>query len=207
MMQKTKIIEVDPEKPDLKKIKEAAKIIKEGGLVAFPTETVYGLGAAYNNPDAVTKIYKVKKRSKNKPLTLHISKRETLESFDCEITHLAKILMDKFWPGPLTIILNTKDKKKTLAFRIPKDEIAKCFIEACGIPIVAPSANISGNKPPVSAEGVLKDLDGKIEAVIDGGPTRLGGESTIIDVTSFPYRVIREGAISKSRIQDAWHQT
>ena len=206
-MQKTKIIEVDPEKPDLKKIKEAVKIIKEGGLVAFPTETVYGLGAAYNNPDAVTKIYNVKKRSKNKPLTVHISKTEMLESFDCEITHLAKILMDKFWPGPLTIILNTKDKKKTIAFRMPKGEIARCFIEACGIPIVAPSANLSGNKPPVSAEGVLKNLDGKIEAIIDGGPTYLRAESTIIDVTSFPYRVIREGAISKSRIQDVWHQT
>lgn len=206
-MQETKIIEIDPEKPDLKKIKEAAKIIKEGGLVAFPTDTVYGLGAAYNNPDAVTKIYEVKKRAKNKPLTLHISKIEMLESFDCEIDHLAKILMDKFWPGPLTIILNTKDKKKTVAFRMPKGEIAKSFIEACGIPIVAPSANISGNKPPVSAEGVLKDLDGKIEAVIDGGTTYLGGESTIIDVTSFPYRVIREGAISKSIIQDVWDQT
>ena len=206
-MSKTKIIKINPEKPDLKSIKEAAEIIKNGGLVAFPTETVYGLGAAYNNPDAVTKIYEVKKRSKRKPLTIHISKIETLESFDCEITHLAKILMDKFWPGPLTIILNTKDKKKVIAFRIPKGEIAKRFIEVCGIPIVAPSANISGNKPPVSAEEVLKDLDGKIEAVIDGGPTYLRGESTIIDATSFPYRVIREGAISKSRIQDVWHQT
>ncbi|MCK4463924.1 MAG: threonylcarbamoyl-AMP synthase [Candidatus Omnitrophica bacterium] len=205
-MQKTKIIKVNPEKPDLKSIKEAAKIIKKGGLVAFPTETVYGLGAAYNNPDAVTKIYNVKKRSKNKPLTIHISKMKTLESFDCEITHLAKTLMNKFWPGPLTIILNTKDNKKTIAFRMPEGEIAKCFIEACGIPIVAPSANISGNKSPVSAEGVLKDLDGKIEAVIDGGTTDLGAESTIIDVTSFPYRVIREGVISKARIQDAWHE-
>lgn len=203
-MEKTKIIKVNPQQPDLEKIKEAAKIVKKGGLVAFPTETVYGLGALYDNADAVIKIYDVKKRSKNKPLTIHISSMKELEGFNCDIPHLAKVLMDRFWPGPLTIILNTKDRKKTIAFRMPSNKIAKSFIENCRHPIVAPSANKSGEKPPLKAEEVLKDLDGKIEAIIDGGPTDLGVESTIIDATSFPYRVVREGAIPKAVIQDAW---
>jgi len=204
-MQKTKIIRVDPEKPNLKDIKEAAKVLKKGGLVIFPTETVYGIGALYGNAEAVTRIYEVKKRPKNKPLTVHISNLSTIKSLGCEIPHLAGLLMKKFWPGPLTIILNTSDKKKTIAFRMPDGEIAKSFIEMCGGAIVAPSANISGNKAPISAEGALRDLGGKVDVVIDGGPTKIRSESTIIDASAFPYSVIREGAISKARIQEVWH--
>jgi L-threonylcarbamoyladenylate synthase len=130
---------------------------------------------------------------------------KTIESFNCEIPFLVKVLIDRFWPGPLTIILNTKDAKHSHAFRMPKNEIAKRLIEACGSPLAAPSANISGEKPPITCQDVLDDLDGKIDAVLDAGPTRIGVESTIIDATSFPYRVIREGAISKIKIQDVWH--
>lgn len=203
-MTRTKIIKVNPMAPSSERIREAAEIIKKGGLVAFPTETVYGLGAAYNNPDAVKKIYDVKKRPKDKPLTIHISKMEDLEEFDLEIPYLAEVLIDRFWPGPLTMILYTKDRKKTIAFRMPKNEIARHFIDACGIALVAPSANKAGKKGPVNAEQVLEDLDGKIEAVIDGGPTEVGKESTIIDTTWFPYRVVREGAIPKTIIKDVW---
>jgi len=204
-MPKTKIIRIDPDKPNLKDIKEAAKIIKKGGLVIFPTETVYGLGALYDDAEAISKVYEIKKRPKNKPLTVHISKIEMIESFNCEIPYLVKVLIKKFWPGPLTIMLMRRDKSNTIAFRMPDGEIAKNFIQMCNAPIAAPSANISGNTAPVSVEDALKDLDGKVDLAIDGGHTRLRKESTIIDTSSFPYRVIREGAISKVRIQETWH--
>jgi len=204
-MIETKIIKIDPENPEKEGIKEAARIINDGGLVAFPTDTVYGLGALYNNPKAIDRLYEVKERPKDKLFTVHISKKEVIKSLDCEIPYLAEVLMDRFWPGPLTIILNTKDRKKTIAFRMPNNKIAVSLINKSDGPVAAPSANVSGRRPPVDAEHVLKDLDGKIDAVIDGGTTAIGKESTIIDVTSFPYRVVREGAISKILIQDVWH--
>ena len=201
---KTKIIKIDPDKPDKSKIKECAKTLKGGGLVAFPTETVYGLGAIHNNKEAVEKIYSVKRRPTEKPLTIHISNIKSIDKFNCEIPHLVKTLIDKFWPGPLTIILNTKDKAKKIAFRMPDSKIAKALIEYSGEELVAPSANISGNKPPVDAEDVIEELNEKIDIIINAGPTRLAEESTVIDATAFPYRVLREGAISKTKIQDAW---
>jgi len=203
-MAKTKVIKIDPDIPETKKIEEAVKILKKGGLVAFPTETVYGIAAAYNNASAIERLYKVKNRPKNKPFTIHISRVEMIEKFGCETSPLVKTLIGRFWPGPLTVVLKMKDKKKTLAFRMPEGAIAIELIERIGIPVVAPSANISGGKSPETAEDVLRDLDGKIDIVIDGGPTKIGIDSTIVDATSFPYRILREGAIPSTSIKDTW---
>ena len=203
-MAKTKVIKIDPDIPETEKIEEAAKILKNGGLVAFPTETVYGIAAVYDNASAIERLYKVKNRPKNKPFTIHISRVEMIEKFGCETPPLVKTLIGRFWPGPLTVVLKVKGKKKTLAFRMPEGAIAIELIERIGVPVVAPSANISGSKSPKTAEDVLRDLDGKIDVVIDGGPTKIGIDSTIVDATSFPYRILREGAIPATSIKDTW---
>lgn len=203
-MGKPKIIKVNPDNPDAKSMKEAAGIVNSGGLVAFPTETVYGLAAAYNNKSALDKLYKVKNRPKNKPFTVHISSMDTIGKLGCDISPVTRVLVEKFWPGPLTIVLKVKDKEDTIAFRMPRGRIAKDLIDKSGVPIVAPSANMSGGKSPKTAEEVIDALNGTIDAVIDGGPTEIGVDSTIVDATGFPYRIIREGAIPAASIMDAW---
>ncbi|MDD5680396.1 MAG: L-threonylcarbamoyladenylate synthase [Candidatus Omnitrophica bacterium] len=201
-MIKTELIKIDPQKPDKTAVKRAAQIIKEGGLVAFPTETVYGLGADYLNKYAVERLYEVKNRPRNKPFTVHIADLKMLDKLACRISGPAEQLIKKFWPGPLTLILNTKTGAK-IGIRMPANKAALDFISACGTPIVAPSANISGNKPPTTAEEVLFDLDEKIEAILDGGKTDIGVESTVIDLTISPYKIIRTGAVSEKEIAGA----
>ena len=197
----TEIIRVDIQKPDKGILKKAAGIIKKGGLVAFPTETVYGLAADYVNKKAIEKLYKIKKRPKTKPFTIHISVPEATDKLYCEISLFSKHLIKRFWPGPLTLIFKTESGEK-IGVRMPRNKIALDFISMCKTPIVAPSANLSGNEPPCSADDVLRDLDGKIDLLLDGGKTDVGIESTVIDTTIFPYRVLREGAIHKSQIAD-----
>ena len=198
---KTEIIKVNAKKPDRGALKKAAEVIEKGGIVAFPTETVYGLGANYLDKKAVQKLYKVKKRPSDKPFTVHISKFDELGELRCEITFYSKRLIEKLWPGPLTLIFKTKSGDK-IGVRMPKNKIALDFISLCKTSIVAPSANISGDKPPRKADDVLHDLDGKIDLLLDGGETEVGIESTIIDTSVFPYRILRPGAISKNRIAD-----
>ena len=204
LFKRAKIIKLNPRKPEEKLIKRAASVIKEGGLVAFPTETVYGLGADYFNEDAVKKVYKVKSRPSNKPLTLHISNVSMLNEFVVELPELAKRLIKQFWPGPLTLILMSKDGQK-LGFRMPRNEIALKLISECGTPIVAPSANPSGEKSPTEAADVSKKLGRKIDMILDGGKTHLGIDSTIIDTTIFPYKILREGAFTKASVSQAWY--
>jgi L-threonylcarbamoyladenylate synthase len=198
---KTEIIKIDPQRPDKTAIKRAAQIIINGGLVAFPTETVYGLGADYSNKNAVKSLCEVKNRPKNKPFTVHIADLKMLDKLSCKISDPARRLIDRFWPGPLTLILNTKSGGK-IGVRMPANKTALDFILACKTPIAAPSANISGNKPPGTADEVLVDLDGKIEAILDGGKTEVGVESTVIDMTIFPYKILRTGAISEKEIAE-----
>lgn len=199
-MSKTNIIRIDPLNPEPEKISEAAHIIRRGGVAAFPTETVYGLGAIYNDDEAVERIYKIKNRPENKPLTLHISDIAMLRNMGCMVNARASKLIGKYWPGPLTLILKTMSGKKTIGVRMPANKIARTLIDACGAPIVAPSANLSGNKAPVSAEDVLKDLDGKIDLVIDGGQTDIGIESTIVDASEDSVKILRQGAIPAEEI-------
>lgn len=191
---KTLVLKVAPENPDKKNILLAAKVLRCGGLVVFPTETVYGLGANLFDAQAVERLYRIKKRPRNKPFTVHISDLEMIKRIGCTITKEAKALIDKFWPGPLTIILKSNDGKK-IGFRMPDNKIALELIGHARVPIIAPSANLSGKAPPKSPQEVLKYFDGKVDILLDGGRTRLGVESTVIDLTVKSPKILREGAI------------
>ncbi|MCX5686585.1 MAG: L-threonylcarbamoyladenylate synthase [Candidatus Omnitrophica bacterium] len=201
-MKRTIVLKVDPETPDKRSISKAADVIKKGGIVAFPTETVYGLGANVLDKKAVARLYKVKLRPRAKPFTVQISDISALKDvWGCELTEAAAALTHKFWPGPLTIILKS-GKGENIGFRMPKHKIALSLIREAGVPVYAPSANLSGSWPPATAGDVLKELDGKIDIVIDGGPADLGVESTVVDLTVKPARILREGAISREILSE-----
>jgi len=199
-MSKTEVLKVDPEFPDLKAIRKAARVIKKGGLAAFSTETVYGLGADWQDTRAVYRLYEVKNRPAEKKCTVAISKISQAVRLGCRIPGYGYRLMEKFWPGPLTLILQVKTEK--VGFRIPDDEVALAVLREAAIPVALPSANLSGNPPPLTAEDVLKDLDGRIEVILDSGKTKLGIESTILDLTENPPRILREGAIKKDELDE-----
>lgn len=187
-------VKIDPKNPDKGIIDSAAKAIREGALVVFPTETVYGIAANLLDNKAIGNLYKIKNRPFDKPFTVHISDIKIIRKMGCKVTEEAKALIDKFWPGPLTIILRSKSGK-TIGFRMPANRIALELIRASGVPIAAPSANLSGEKAPTSAQDALKNLDGKVDIILDGGKTDIGVESTVIDLTSMPPRILREGSI------------
>lgn len=199
---KTEVLKIDAENIDLEKIKRAAEVIKKGGIVAFPTETVYGLAADFLNKQAVNRIFEVKKRPKDKPLTLQIQDITYLEELACDISAFAYQLMSKFWPGPLTLVLKAKEGG-TVGVRIPDNKIAQCLIKESQTPLVAPSANLSGEPAAKIAEEVLQAFDGLIEMIIDGSKVELGIASTVVDLSVSPYRILREGAISQKDIQNA----
>jgi L-threonylcarbamoyladenylate synthase len=201
---KTLNLKVDPKNPEKEKILEAARLIIQGRLVAFPTETVYGLGADAFNAKAVLAVFKAKKRPLDNPPIVHVCSVKDIERLVSEMTPEAVMLMKKFWPGPLTLILKrsiavpsvTVSGLDTIAVRMPKNNVALALIKESGRPISAPSANLSGRPSPTSAAHVLHDLDGRIDAVLDGGPTRIGVESTVLDLTVDPPQVLRPGGTS-----------
>lgn len=200
----TKVVKLDPLNPDSKAIAEVAEVLRRGGLCAFPTETVYGLGADGFNSEAVVKIFKVKRRPMDNPLILHVDSREMLEEVAVEIPDVAREIVEKMWPGPLTILLKKSEKVPkevtanlpTVAVRCPAHPIALSLIRSLERPIAAPSANISGKPSPTAAEHVIEDLMGLIDVIIDGGDTFFGIESTIIDVTRDPPALLRPGPIT-----------
>jgi L-threonylcarbamoyladenylate synthase len=191
-------------------IRTAATIIKKGGTVAFPTETVYGLGADALNLDAVSKIFKAKGRPLDNPLIVHIADIEQLEMIASDVPGSARGLMDAFWPGPLTLIFKRKDivpdvttcGLDTVAIRMPDNPIALGLINEAGTPIAAPSANISGRPSPTKADHVISDLSGRIDAVIDGGAVRVGVESTVLDMTTDIPVLLRPGGVSIDQIRE-----
>ena len=193
---------------DPKTAAQAAEILKNGGLVAIPTETVYGLGADGLNPDAVLHIFEAKGRPQDNPLILHISGPEQMELFCHHIPQKAYDLADKFWPGPLTIVLpareivpkRTTGGLSTVAVRCPDNSVTREIIRLSGVPIAAPSANISGKPSTTTAQHVLHDHDGKIAAIVDGGPCRVGVESTIVDLTEERPRLLRPGGITPEQL-------
>jgi tRNA threonylcarbamoyl adenosine modification protein (Sua5/YciO/YrdC/YwlC family) len=197
---KTEVIHLSTKHPSMGCIKKAAIVLRKGGLVAFSTETVYGIGACLRNKSAVERLYAVKQRPKDKPLTVAIAGMHQFAGLECRISPYAFRFMDAFWPGPLTLVLWTKREKK-LGVRMPDDPVALSLIAEVDEPLLLPSANISGNAPPRTAAEVLDELDGKIEMVLDSGTTKIGTESTVIDLTTSPYRMLRAGAIQEAEIK------
>lgn len=187
----------------------AADILKQGGLVAIPTETVYGLGANGLDEAAVAQIFVVKGRPQDNPLILHVADPEQMEQFAHDIPPAAYRLAEAFWPGPLTMILPARDcvprrttgGKDTVGIRCPDNEVTRAIIRAAGIPVAAPSANTSGKPSTTTAQHVLHDHDGKIQAVVDDGPCRVGVESTIVDLTEERPRLLRPGGITPEELK------
>lgn len=191
------------DKVNMSMIKEAAKILQSGGIVAFPTETVYGLGADALQPDAVKKIFAAKGRPQDNPLIIHVADKDISE-YVTDVPEIAKELMDKFWPGPLTIIFRkneiipeeTSAGLDTVGVRMPSDEVAHLLIKELKHPIAAPSANISGKPSPTNFERCVEDLDGKVDMIIGYGDSVVGLESTIVDYSVDPPRLLRPGFVT-----------
>ncbi|HXG13660.1 MAG TPA: L-threonylcarbamoyladenylate synthase [Candidatus Nitrosotenuis sp.] len=208
---RTRIVKVNPKKPHLPKIREAAKLIRRGKLVAFPTETVYGLGANALNSAAVKKIFEAKGRPADNPLIIHIYDKDDVLFLAKDVPKIAQKLRDMFWPGPLTIVLKKSEivpKVVTggldaVAIRMPENKIAQLLIKEAGVPIAAPSANLAGSPSPTTAKHVFKDLAGKVDLIIDGGKTRIGIESTVIDITGKIPLLLRPGGVTLEQLQRA----
>ncbi|MBI4598085.1 MAG: threonylcarbamoyl-AMP synthase [Candidatus Omnitrophica bacterium] len=182
--------------PDPAAIAEAAQILRGGGLVSFPTETVYGLAADLTNPKAIDRLNQVKGRPPDKPYSWHVHSIEQMRQHVAAVPPLAEQLMQRYWPGPLTIVMPANDGK-IIGFRLPDHPIAQAFLKTCGVPVAAPSANRSGSPPPTDAKEVLAALDGDIDCILDAGPTRLGRESTVVEIVEGRLVLRREGAIAK----------
>ena len=195
----TKIIKIDPRNIDAKLISEAARVITGGGLVIVPTETVYGIAASANNEDALARLFKIKKRPLDKPFALLVSGLDQIEALAKDVSIIAYKLMHKFWPGPLTVLLKSKTQGK-VGLRLPDSNVALEIIYQAKVPLACPSANLSGNPAPTNFIQAIKDLDGLVDLVIDAGPTRIGIESTIVDLTSETLSIVRSGAIKENEI-------
>lgn len=205
----TKIIQIDENNIDNDAIKEAGEILKKGGLVAFPTETVYGLGGDALNAASSAKIYEAKGRPSDNPLIVHISHVESLSRIVKKVPKEAYMLADKYWPGPLTMIFNKSEEVpmettgglETVAVRMPSHKIARALIDAAGGYIAAPSANRSGRPSPTVARYVIEDLEGRVEMIIDGGEVNIGLESTIIDLTGERPMILRPGFVTEKMLE------
>ncbi|MGO5075639.1 L-threonylcarbamoyladenylate synthase [Clostridium sporogenes] len=207
---KTKVVRLDENNIDEHVISKAGNILRQGGLVVFPTETVYGLGANALDKDAVKKIFKAKGRPQDNPLIVHISKVKDIEKLVKKIPPIAQKLMDKFWPGPMTIILKKKDiipnetsaGLDSIGIRMPSNKIAMELISIAGVPIAAPSANLSGKPSPTDLETCIEDLDGRVNAILGGDNSEVGVESTVIDCTIDPPCILRPGGITLEMLKE-----
>ena len=194
---------------DFEKLKEPAEIIKKGGIVIFPTETVYGIGTNGFNGKSIRKIYEIKKRDFNKPISLLVSNMEMVKMVAEDISELEYELMKKFWPGPLTIILKKKKEVPdiltangdTVGVRMPSGEVVRKLLEYAGVPIAAPSANISGKPSGTNIDDIKKDFDEKVDFIIDNGISELGIASTIIKVVDNIPHILRQGSITEEEIK------
>ncbi len=192
-------------------ISACAEVLRKGGLLAVPTETVYGLAASGLDAAAVEKIYEVKGRPAVKPLSLMVPGPEAMDRYCTDVPEAARALAEKFWPGPLTIVLKAKDiippivraGGDTIGLRCPDHPLTLSVLKESGLPLAAPSANPSGQPSPKTAQEVLSYFDGRIDAILDGGPCGIGTESTIISLANSPYRILRHGALSSEEIADA----
>ena len=191
-------------------VERAAEILRRGGLLGIPTETVYGLGANGLDEEAVARIFAAKGRPQDNPLILHIPSADWLERY-CEAVPAAYTLAERFWPGPLTMILARKPAVPdavtagldTVGMRCPAHPLCRAIIAAAGVPVAAPSGNTSGRPSPTNMADMLEDMDGKIDGIVDGGPCSVGVESTIIDLTEQPPRLLRPGGVTLEELRDA----
>lgn len=207
---KTRIEKIDPLQLNMEIMDAAGKILREGGLVAFPTETVYGLGANALDEEAAKKTYAAKGRPSDNPLIVHIAGIDDLYPIVKEVPPKALRLAETFWPGPMTLIFDKSDLVPygttggldTVAVRMPDDPVASSLIRAAGGYVSAPSANTSGRPSPTTAGHVQEDLDGKIDMILDGGAVQIGVESTIVDMTVDPPMILRPGAVTKEMLEE-----
>lgn len=206
---KTVVVRVDPVDPSAAALADAAQVLRGGGLVAFPTETVYGLGANALDPSAVARIFTAKGRPANNPLIVHVADVAEARKVAADWPDSAARLANRFWPGPLTLVLPKHDtvpdivtaKGPTVAVRVPAHPVAQALLRAASLPIAAPSANRSSELSPTRAEHVLHGLDGRIDMLLDAGPTSGGIESTVVDLTATPPRLLRPGLIGVAELE------
>jgi L-threonylcarbamoyladenylate synthase len=206
----TLLVRLDPEQPEEEAIEQAASVIRRGGLVAFPTETVYGLGADATSEPAVLKIFEAKGRPADNPVIIHVCGSEMLDAVSERVSQKARLLAGRFWPGPLSLVLERNSKispcvsagLQTVAVRMPRSRIALDLIRRAGTPVAAPSANISGRPSPTSALHVRDDLDGRIDMILDGGTTEIGVESTVLDITTHRALILRPGWITREQLSE-----
>ncbi len=201
-MSQTRIIKIDPENPQEEYLKEIGKVLKEGGLVIIPTETVYGVAASMADKKAAAKLHEIKQRPKDKPFALLVNRKNIIEELAKTVPPAAYRLVDRFWPGPLTLVLKSKDSG-SVGLRMPDNRVALGIIREAGGPLLCPSANISGKPAPLGLEEAIKDLDGLVDLAVDSGKAKLGLESTVVDLTGESPEVLREGAIDKKAIEEA----
>ncbi len=205
----TEVLAVNPDAPEPEVIARAAEVLRRGGLVAFPTETVYGLGAAALDPAAVARIFEAKGRPATNPLIVHVARAEEARELTTGWPRAAERLAARFWPGPLTLVLPRGPRipdlvtagGPTVALRVPAHPVALALLRAAGLPVAAPSANRSASLSPTQAGHVLRGLGGHIELILDGGPTAGGLESTVLDVTADPPRLLRPGLVTPAEIE------
>lgn len=205
----SELVKIDNNKPAVEIIKRAAKSVKEGGLVIFPTDTVYGLGANANLPGAVEKIYTIKKRPFSKPMVFLIASQEHINNLVKDVSPQAMRLMEYFWPGPMTIIfkassLGTMMNRgiQTIGLRIPDNKVALRLIEASACPIAATSVNVSGEGSAVSCSQIPVSLLEEVDIILDSGSAILGRESSVVDVSTSLVHILREGVVSKEKIKE-----
>lgn len=210
----TKIVRIEDRDYDEELLRLPAEALAEGRTVAFPTETVYGIGANALDESAIKKIYKAKGRPSDNPLIVHVTSLEAVETLVDEISPVAQKLMDAFWPGPLTIIFKKSIAVPelvtaglaTVAIRMPSHPIAKALIEKSGVPVAAPSANLSGKPSPTSGEHVIEDLDGRVDYIVVGDHTDVGLESTVVDATGDVAMILRPGGVTKEALEQVLGQ-
>jgi len=203
------VLKVDPHRPEPDKIRVAAELLKKGGLVAFPTETVYGLGASALDERAVLRIFDAKNRPADNPIIVHVANRDDVYVLAEHVPQVAEELIDEFWPGPLTLLFVKSDAVPnavtaglaTVAIRMPSHAVAHALISEAGVPVAAPSANLAGRPSPTSAKHVLDDLSGRIEVLIDGGEIGYGVESTVMDLTTDLPTVLRPGPVTVEELR------
>jgi L-threonylcarbamoyladenylate synthase len=206
----TQVYQIDPDRPDMDLIETAAAVLRNGGLVAFPTETVYGLAASAFLVDSVSRVYNAKQRPFNQPLPVQVCNRAEVDTLARDIPAEARRLMDAFFPGPLTLVfrrlptvsVTVTGGQNTIGIRMPDHPIPLNVMRAFGAPLVCPSANLTGRRAPMSAADVLEDLDSRIDMVLDGGPTHDRVPSTVLDVTTRPARLLREGKITREELAE-----